>query len=188
MKFFNTAKRKLIVWHLTWKAAKETDHLEAIKLCEKLRSFENEQDTLARSMLAWTHHKLGDKVKAINYGNQVLNVDPFNILILKLLIRIYFEQKEHAIVYGYVQRVTSYALDSEIKTTKIALIRWIGILAPWFSMAPKLRVVLPEMEQALKNDCNYESEWLRWARGYKQWYEERLSLGKNCIPPEETWN
>lgn len=177
-----------MAWHLTWKAAKETDHLETIKLCERLRSLENEQDTLARYMLAWTHHKLGDKVTAINYGNQVLNVDPFNVDILKLLIRIHFDQKEYSIVYGYVQRVTSCAPDLEIQKTKAALTRWLGILVPWFSMVPKLRVILPKMERTLKDDYDYESEWLCWAQGYKQWYEERLSLGENSVPPEETWS
>jgi hypothetical protein len=94
----------------------------------------------------------------------------------------------HAIVYGYVQRATSYVPDPQIEKLKAALTRWLGILVPWFRMVPKLRVILPEIERGLKDTHNYGSEWLRWAQGYKQWYEERLSLGENPLPPGETWN
>lgn len=188
MNYLNTAKRSLVKLYLSFKASKEKSHLETIRLWERLRTFEDEQDTFARSMLAWEFDKIGDKTRALYYGNQVLNVDPYNVLMLKFLIRIYFDQKEHAIVYGYVQRATSYLPDPQIEKTKAALTRWLGILVPWFRMVPKLRVILPKMERALKDDYNYESEWLHWAQGYKQWYEERLSLGDSPLPPGESWN
>jgi len=107
MKYFNAAKRSLVTWYLFIKSSTERNHLETIRLCERLRIFEDEQDTFARSMLAFTFHEIGDEIRAIYYGNQVLNVDPYNVLMLKLLIRIHFIQNEHAIVYGYVQRATS---------------------------------------------------------------------------------
>lgn len=174
--------------YLSFRATNERNHLEAIRLCEQLRTFEDEQDTLARSMLAWRFHKIGDETKALHYGNQVLNVDPYNALVLKLLIRIHFDQREHATVYGYLQRVTSCVSYPIIEQTNSALTRWLRILIPWFRMVPKLQVILLKMERSLKDDCKYESEWLHWAQGYKQWYEERLSLGDSPLPPGESWN
>lgn len=174
--------------YLSFKVSKERNHLEAIRLCERLRTYEDERDTFSRSMLAYRFHEIGDETRAIYYGSQALDVDPYNVLILKLLIRIHFVQNEHAIVYGYVQRVTSYEPDPQIEKMKATLTRWLGILVPWFRMVPKLRVILPEMERELKDDYNYESEWLRWAQGYKQRYEERLSLGESPLPPGEAWN
>jgi hypothetical protein len=168
--------------YLTCKVSGERNPVEAIRLCERLRTYEDEQDTVSRSMLAYKFHEIGDNTRALHYGNQVLDIEPYNILTLKLLIRIHFDQHEHALVYGYIQRVTSAIPNPEIAKMKSAMTRWLGILIPWFQRLPKLRVILPKLERELKNEYADDSEWLRWAQGYKQWYEERLRSGEGFSP------
>jgi tetratricopeptide (TPR) repeat protein len=118
MKHFDEAKRVLVWLYLTFRASIETNHAKAIKLCERLRALEDKNDTFARSMLAFRYHDSGDDMRAINYANQVLNIDPYDVFILKLLIGIYFDKKEYAVVYAYVLRTLSAVPDTEIQKVK----------------------------------------------------------------------
>ena len=185
---FFKIKRNFLALYLGFKAAVEPDHLKAIQLYERIRTLEDENDTLARSGLAWSYHKLGDDTKAIYYGNQVLSINPYDVLILKLLIGIYFHKKEYAIVHAYVLRTLSAMPNTEIEKVKSTFTRWLDILMPRFNRIPKLRHRLHKIEQVLKDDNAYESEWLCWAEDFKKWYEDRLKSGGNPIPPVAAWN
>lgn len=123
-------------------------------------------------------------MRALHYGNQVLNIEPYNVHVLRILIQVYFSRQEYATVYGYIQRVLSCPQHAETEKLKLAVVRKLSILAPWFRMVPKLRVILPKMEQQLKDESHYELEWFRWAQEYKKWYEQRLILGENLESPE----
>ncbi len=187
MKYINEGSGSLLACYLRLKICRERNRSEVIRLCEKLRTLEDKEDTLAQGMLAIAYYEMKDEVRALHYGNQVLNVDPYDVVMLKLLIGIHFHRGEHAIVYGYVQRALTRLPNVEVEKVQAIVTRWLVGLSELFRVVPKLGEVLRKMVGFSKEYCDSESEWLGWAEGYKKWYEERFDSGESPTPPWEAW-
>ena len=187
MKYINAGSSSLLASYIRLKIVQENRRPKVIKLCERLQTLEGKQDTVAQSILAVSYFEMGDEEKALHHGTQVLNVDPYNVFMLKLLVPIYFRRGEHPIVYGYVQRALSRLPDEQAEKIMAQGAKWIGKVLQMFRMVPKLRDLSRKVGQSRKEYLDGESEWLKWAHEYKKWYEERLVFGENPMPPWQDW-